>query len=67
MSSKMERGAWVVQWVEHLTPGFGSGHDRVCEIQPPARLCADSMEPAWDPLSPSLSVPPPPRSLSQNK
>ena len=48
--------------------GFGSGHDlQVRGIEPHVRLCADSVEPAWDSLS-SLSAPPllmlP---LSQNK
>ena len=26
----------------------------VCETEPHVRLCADSLEPAWDSLSPSL-------------
>ena len=29
-----------------------------CEIEPRVRLCADSVEPAWDSLFLSLSVPP---------
>ena len=38
------------------TLDFGSGHDlRLREI---SQLYADSAEPAWDPLSPSLSGPP---------
>ena len=57
--------AWVVQSVKHPTLDSGSGHDlTVCEIKPPIRLCADSMEPAWYshpvslllPLSLSLSL-----------
>ena len=40
----------------------GSGHDlTVCEIEPLIGLCEDSAEPAWDSLSPPLSLclPPP--------
>ena len=45
--------------VEHLNLDFGSGYDLiVCEPKPHIGLCADSMEPAWHSLSPSLSVPP---------
>ena len=52
-------GAWVAQSVMHLTLGFGSGHDLiVCGINPCVRVHADSAEPAWDSLSPSLSAPP---------
>ena len=52
-----ERGAWVAQSVEWPTLDFGSGHDlTVCEFEPHVGLCADSIEPAWDPLS-SLSLP----------
>ena len=47
-----------VQWVECLTPDFGSGHDlTVQEFEHHIWVCADSEEPAWDFLSPSLSVP----------
>ena len=58
------RGAWVAQLVIRSTLDFGSGHDlTVHEIKPHVRLCTDSMEPAWDFLSPlSLSAP-----LSFNK
>ena len=49
----------MAQSGERLTLDFGSGHDlTVCEFQPQVGLRADSMEPAWDPLSPSLSAPP---------
>ena len=42
----------MAQSVKCLTPGFGSGHDlMVCEFKPHGELCADSVEPAWDPLS----------------
>ena len=44
--------------LKRLTIGFGSGHDLAVpgtEIR--VRLCADSMEPAWESLSPSLSTP----------
>ena len=38
---------------------FGSGHDlTVREMEPRVKLYADSVEPAWDSLSPSLSAPP---------
>ena len=44
-------GAWVALWVEHLTLDFGSRHDlTVYEFEPRVGLCADSAEPAWDPL-----------------
>ena len=36
-----------------------SGHDlTVCELEPLVRLCADSLEPALDSASPSVSAPP---------
>ena len=54
-------GRLGAQFVDLLTLGFGSGRDlTVCEFEPRVRLCADSAEPAWDSLSPSLSAPPPP-------
>ena len=49
-------GAWVTQWVEGLTFDFGPGHGH--EFEPQVGLCADSLEPAEDSLSPSLSDPP---------
>ena len=50
-------GTWVTQSVEHLTLGFGSGHDFVlCEFEPCMGLCTDSTEPTWDSLSPSLPL-----------
>ena len=62
----------MVQSVKHPTLDFGSGHDlRVRRIEPCVGLCADIMEPAWDSLSPflSLSLSPLPSScpLCQNK
>ena len=48
-------GAWTSQSVKHLTLGLGSGHDLTArEFKPLIRLCAGSVEPAWDslPLSP---------------
>ena len=43
--------------VKRLTLDFGSGRDlMVGEIEPHIRLCADSMEPAWDLWSPSVSA-----------
>ena len=55
-----------------LTLDFGSGNDlRVREFEPRVGLWADSSEPAWDSVSPSLSAPPPAcahsHSLPQNK
>ena len=47
------------QLVKHLTSGFGLGHDfMLCEFEPRIRLLADSVELAWDSLSPSLFAPP---------
>ena len=52
-------GTCVAQSVKRLTLDFGSGHDlTVCEFEPCIGLCADSAEPGWDSLSPSLSGPP---------
>ena len=56
--------------VEHPIVDADSGHDlRVLGVKPHVGLCADSLEPAWDSLSPSLSAPPLLMllSLSQNK
>ena len=54
------RGAWVAQSVKCPALDFRSGHDpTVRGFKPHIRLCADSVEPAWDSLSPSLSAPPP--------
>ena len=51
-------GTWVAQSVKRLTLDFSSRHDlTVPEFEPCIRLCADSMEPAWDSLSPSFSAP----------
>ena len=51
------RGAWVAQLVKCPTLGFSSGHDlSVHGLEPCIGLCADSVETAWDSLSPSLSV-----------
>ena len=47
----------MAQSVELLTLDFGSGHDLTgCELESRIQLCADSAEPAWDSLSPSLFV-----------
>ena len=51
-------GAWVAQLVKCLTLDFRSGHDlMVFGMEPYIRLLADSLEPAWDSLSPALSLP----------
>ena len=64
-------GHLAAQSVKHPTLGFSSGHDlTVHEFKPCTGLCADSMKPAWDSLSPSPPAPPPlPLCLSlfQNK
>ena len=53
------RGAWVAQSAKRPTLDFCSGQDlTVREFEPHIGLCADSAEPAWDSLSPSLSAPP---------
>ena len=49
----------MAQLVKCWTLGFSSGHDlTVCETEPQVGLCDDSVEPACDSLSPSLSAPP---------
>ena len=49
----------MAQSVKLLTSRFASGHDlTVCEIEPHVKICTDSVESAWDSLSPSLSGPP---------
>ena len=43
----------MAQSVKHQTLDFSSGHDpMVCEFKPHIGPCADSMEPAWDSVSP---------------
>ena len=50
----------MAQSVKHSILDFGSGHDlMVLGIKPRIGLRADSTEPAWNFLSPSLSVSPP--------
>ena len=49
----------MAQLVERPTLGFHSGHDlTVLEFEPCVGLSTDGAEPAWDPLSPSLSAHP---------
>ena len=49
----------MAQSFECLALDSGLGHNlMVCGIEPHVRLCIDSMEPAWDSLSPCLSAPP---------
>ena len=63
--NKMEPDYCVAQLVQHPTLGFGSGHYlTVCGFEPCVRLCADSVKPAWDSLSPLSLCPYPPLSLS---
>ena len=45
----------MAQSVKRLALDFGSGHDlMVCEFEPHVELCTDSVEPAWNSLSPSV-------------
>ena len=61
------RGARGAQSVKHPTPAFSSSQElTVVELGPHVGLWADSAEPAWHFLSPSISAPPPP-ALSQDK
>ena len=54
---KSPRGTWVVQLAKCPTLDFSSGHDlTVREFEPRVGLCAGSVEPAWDYLSPSPSA-----------
>ena len=53
-------GAWMAQLGKHLILDFGSGHDlMVRKFEPHVGLCTNSVEPAWNSLSPSFSAPPP--------
>ena len=57
ISAKKLWGTWVAQLVKRQTLDFGSGHDLVVhEVEPRVRLCTDSVEPAWDSHSLSLSL-----------
>ena len=50
-------GTWMVQLLKCLTLYFVSGRDlMVREVEPQVGLCTDSVEPAWDSLSLSLSL-----------
>ena len=57
----------MAQLVKHLTLDFSSGHDltvhEIFEMEPHVRFYTDSVEPAWDSLSLSLSAPLPTHSL----
>ena len=47
----------MAQSVKRLTLGFSSGHDLMVRgFKALSGFCTDSMEPAWDSLSPSLSL-----------
>ena len=49
----------MAQPVRRPTLDFGSGHDLTARgFEPRIGFCTDRAEPAWDPLSPSLSAPP---------
>ena len=62
-------GTWVAHSVKRPALDFGSGHDLTfLGIEPCVGLCAVSVEPAWDSLSPpSLPLPLLMCALSQNK
>ena len=50
----------MAQLVKHPILDLDTGHDlTVCDIEPRVGFCADSMEPAWNSLSPFLSAPHP--------
>ena len=64
---KICQGAWGVQSVKRPPPGFSSGHDlTVREFEPCIGLFTDSVEPAWESVTPSL-CPSPTLSLKINK
>ena len=48
-------GAWVAPLVKVSTPSFA--HGSMSSSPESSSMLADSTEPAWDPLSPSLSAP----------
>ena len=51
-------GAWVARSGKRLARGFSSGHELTVQgFEPHVGPCADSVEPAWGSLSPSLSAP----------
>ena len=57
----MAWGAWGAPLIKRPTLDFGLGHDlMVRRLKSYVGLRADSVEPAWDSLSPSLLVPLPP-------
>ena len=50
-------GAWVAQLVKCPALDIGSDHDLIVRgTEPCIGLCADTVDPAWDSLSPSLSA-----------
>ena len=56
----------VPGWLSRLSVQLGSGHDLMVHgFEPHIGLSAVSVEPALDPLSPSLSLSPSPISLSR--
>ena len=57
--SRLSFWLWILAQVMHDLMVHG--------IKPCIGLCADRVEPAWDSLSPSLSLPLPPARLFQSK
>ena len=53
-----KKSTWVAQSVKRQTLSQAT-ISTLCEIEPHIRLCADSGEPAWDFLCPSVSAPSP--------
>ena len=51
------RGAWMAQSIEHLTLDFSSGHDLTVMGWSLPLGSVLNMKPAWDSLSPFLSLP----------
>ena len=57
-------GSWLAQSVEHWILAQIIISQFIVRVPPCVRLSAVSVEPASDPLSPSLSAPPPIHALS---
>ena len=65
LKTQISWSTWVTQFVKRPPLDFGSGHDLTFhEFESWVGLCADSSDPAWDSLSPSLTAPPCSLSLS---
>ena len=68
LRNKLEEGCLGGSVVYELESWFGSGHDlTVREFNSHIGLCAESVEPAWDSFSLSLSLSVPPRPQKRKK